>query len=81
MEIMLKACTPYNDESTAHNARNTAYNGERIAYNGESTTYNARTTAYNSELAPRITLEPLRIDKMPFDHLRQLWLSIKENQR
>jgi hypothetical protein len=32
--------------------------------------------------APRITqLEPLRIDKMPFDHLRQLWLSIKENQR
>ena len=31
--------------------------------------------------APRITLEPLRIDKMPFDRLRQLWLSIKENQR
>ena len=31
--------------------------------------------------AARITLEPLRIDKMPFDHLRQLWLSIKENQR
>jgi hypothetical protein len=26
-------------------------------------------------------LEPLRIDKMPFDHLRQLWLSAKENQR
>jgi hypothetical protein len=31
--------------------------------------------------ALRITLEPLRIDKIPFDHLRQLWLSIKENQR
>jgi hypothetical protein len=30
---------------------------------------------------PRITFEPLRIDKMPFDHLRLLWLSIKENQR
>jgi hypothetical protein len=23
--------------------------------------------------APRITLEPLRMDKMPFDHLRQLY--------
>jgi hypothetical protein len=71
--------TPYNDESTAYNARTTAYNGERTAYNGESTTYNARTTAYNNE----ITFEPpcMRIDKIPFDHLRQLWLSIKENQR
>jgi hypothetical protein len=59
--------TPYNDESTAYNARTTAYNGER--------------TAYTMAKAPRITLEPLRIDKMPFDHLRQLWLSIKENQR
>jgi hypothetical protein len=31
--------------------------------------------------APRIMLEPVRIDKMPFDHLRQLWLSIKKTQR
>ena len=31
--------------------------------------------------APRITLEPLRIDKMSFDHLRQLWLSIKGHKR
>jgi hypothetical protein len=75
--------TPYNDESTAYiiNARTTAYNGERTAYNGEITTYNARTTAYNSESTAYITFEPLLIDKMPFDHLRQLWLSIKENER
>jgi hypothetical protein len=31
--------------------------------------------------ALRITLEPLRIDKMLFDHLRQLWLSIKRKPK